>query len=119
MSENITRIEAYCIDKRAGEALRALAGIVIEAKATPVANAQANGGTVVAAGDSDIATLFIKWAKKHKVANLPAAGMKVFCKANGYAAGSSSYVTKKLVQAGAIKMIGKGSAASYDVQGVK
>lgn len=116
MTDNITRIEAYCIDKRAGEALRALAGIVIEAKATPVANARVNGGTVVAAGNSDIATLFIKWAKKKKVANLPAAGMKEFCKAIGYSPGSSSYVTKKLVQSGTVKMVGKGSAASYDVK---
>ena len=119
MTENLTRVEVICLDKKAGDVLRAVAGLAIEAKATPVANAQVRNGKVEAASNGELVTLFTRYLSKRRIAEVNSDITREFCLSIGQSPDRYTYVLRKALEHGLLKRIGKGKASAYKVQGGK
>jgi len=99
------RIEIFVEDKKLAEALRGLVGLALEApKVTPIVNAKAHKGKVVAATNGDPIELFQKYAHDKGLKDeIKVNDFRDFTKAIGRSANSYSHFITKLVKANVIK----------------
>lgn len=117
MTENITRIEVFCLDKKTGDILRAIAGMAIKAEATPVANAQVRNGKVQAANNGELVNMFAQYLTKKKIKKVDSNIAREFCVNVGQPVERYSYLLLKAQRYGVIKKTGKGKTSAYSVQG--
>lgn len=115
MTENITRIEVFCIDKRAGDILRAIAGMAIKAEATPVANAQIKNGKVEATSNGELVSMYAKWLAKRNIKKTSAGMTREFLRSIGQPEERYSYLLRKAGEHGVTKKVGKGKQSVYTV----
>lgn len=114
----ISRIEFFCDERFVGKALRLLAGIALQPpKATPVINAQMQGGRVAAkVNGAESIKLFSDWLARKKLKNINAGHVKAFQQEIGRSPLSYSYVIRSATEAGLLKKAGgKGNKTGYNV----
>jgi hypothetical protein len=104
-----------CLDKKAGDCLRALAGLAIEVKAIPIANAQVRNGKVEATNNGELVSMFAKYLKMKKIEKVDANIARNFCQSNGQQPERYSYLLRKAQEYGVVKKIGTGKASTYKV----
>jgi hypothetical protein len=99
------KIEIFVEDKKLAEALRGLVGLALEApKVTPIVNAKAHKGKVVAATNGDPIELFQKYARDKALKDsVTVKDLKGFASSIGRSATSYSHFLNKLVEANILK----------------
>lgn len=117
MTENITRIEVFCLDKKAGDILRAIAGMAIKHEVMPVANAQVKNGKVQPTNNGELVNMFAQYLAKYKIKKVNSNNAREFCVSVGQPAERYGYLLLKAQRYGVIKKTGKGKTSSYSVQG--
>lgn len=115
MTENITRIEVFCLDKKAGDILRAISGMAIKAEAVPVANGQVRNGKVEATNNGELVNMFAKFLAKRKVKKTNAGMTREFLQSIGQPVERYSYLLRKAGEYGVLKKVGKGKQSAYNV----
>ena len=115
MTDNITRIEVFCHDKKTGDILRAVAGLAIKAEAVPVSNGQVKNGKVEASSNGELVAMFAKYLAKKKITKVDANITREFCRSVGQPLERYSYLLKKAQEYGVLKKVGTGKASSYKV----
>jgi len=119
MTDNLTRIEVICLDKKVGDVQRAIAGLVVDVKSTPIANAAVRNGKVSATSNGELVTMFAKWLGKKKIKKVDANLTREFLTGIGQQPERYGYLLLKSKNYGLLKKIGKGKTSAYNVQGVK
>jgi hypothetical protein len=112
----IFKLEAFVEDKNLGRAKRALAGLVMELKDSPVVNATRTNGKLASATNGELVRMFARYLAERKIAKIKAFDAKEFLHSVGKAESSCSYLLKKAAEYHLLKQVGKGSGTSYIVQ---
>lgn len=111
------RIEAFCDDRRLGDVLRAMAGLIIDSpRVTPVVNAQLRNGKLAAQSEGSLPVMFAKFIRENKVKEVNARVAREWLVSMGRSKLSSNYLLKNCVQSGILKSVGKGTKMKYTVQ---
>ncbi len=111
------RIECYCDDKRVGDVLQALKGLIHpNPNVVPVANVQLQNGQVKALVKGDAFDMFIAHLKKNKVQSFRAREVQAFLVSIGRSKDSASYFTKGLRDRGLVRKTGSGFSSKYHVK---
>jgi hypothetical protein len=113
------RIEAFVEDKKLGDALHALAGLVRgQPSVTPVTNVDdtAGGGPLRSNGSGNMVTMLGSHLRHvHKV-RITAQEVGQWLKSRGFSPSSASYVTRQAIDAKILKRAhGNVSSGIYDV----
>lgn len=112
------RLDVYVEDKNLAKALLALAGIAVQVTPTPVVNAQAQNGKVVAKTDGSVSDLFREWIKETKVESpLKSSDFADFVQSIGRKPSSRTYIMQTLKESGVIRQGGKPGHITYKVTG--
>ena len=119
MTDNITRIEVFCLDKKAGDILRAIAGMAIKAEAVPVANGHMKNGKVEPSNNGELVAMFAKFLNKRNVKKTNAGMTREFLTSIGQPPERYSYLLRKAMDYGVLRKVGKGKQSAYTVQGGK
>ena len=112
------KIEAYVEDKRVGDALRALAGIVRGMPScVPMVNVQEHPQTkkLTAKSGGSMLEMLEKHLLENKVEKLTPDDVRAFVKTCGRSPASAVYLVGLAVKARLIKRIGKSSNTTYQV----
>lgn len=107
----------FCLDRKAGDIIRAISGMAIKHEIMAVANGQVKGGKVEAANNGELVNMFAKWLAKRKVKRTNAGMTREFLQSIGQPIERYSYLLKKSGEYGVIKKVGKGKQSAYAVQG--
>jgi hypothetical protein len=108
--------DVYVEDKKVGDALRALLGIVIGVpKAIPIINAELQHGQVKQQTNGKLVTMFLHHLHQNKIDSLRPADIREWLKKQGMSPSSSAYVVKLAIRAGAIRRTGMSSQTAYHV----
>jgi hypothetical protein len=98
------RVQFYVDDRKLGDALRALAGLIQGSpEVMPVVNADVVGGKLTARTNGNSNTMFMEYIAKHKLKEVNCAVAQNFLKGLGRPVGSASYVLKQAQKIGGLK----------------
>ena len=107
--------DVYCDDKKVGDVLRALAGLVMAhppPRAVPLINAENVGGKIEARNGSMLG-VFLTFLSKHKGDRITPKETAAWLKSQGRSPSSASYLVRQARDAGALRATGKGAAVVY------
>lgn len=108
--------DVYVEDKKVGEALRALIGIVIGVpKAIPVINAEVQQGKITQKTNGKLVTMFAHHLHSSKIDTMRPADVREWLKQQGMSVTSASYLVKIAERSGIIRRSGKSSQTTYHV----
>ncbi len=115
------RIECFCEDKRLAKVMRLLAEEqVANLSAVPVANAETNGGRVVARTTGEKIEMFADWLKANRLRTPTPDDVRRFQREHGYAEGGYSLTLQTAVAAKVLrKKGGPGLGTTYEVVAAK
>lgn len=114
------RVSFFCDDRKLGDALRALAGLIQGSpEVLPVVNADVSkSGKLTAKTNGTAAALFMDYLGRRKIKEVNAKVAQEFLKGIGRAPSSATYVLKEAIKLGGLKKTPgtKGSKTTYQVQ---
>jgi hypothetical protein len=108
--------DVYCDDKKVGDVLRALLGLVVGIpKAIPVINAKAERGKIKALTNGKLIDMFAHYITSQKADTIKPAEVKAWLKKMGRSPLSYGYLQKQAVKSGLLKKTGATSNSLYYV----
>ncbi len=110
---DLFKVEFFVEDKNLAKAKRALMGLALEMRDTPVNNAVAAGGKIKAATPGTMIDLFLEQVKKMKVKEVTPAMMRQFAVAIGRSEKSYSNMLRELLSAGVLKRKANGKKGTH------
>lgn len=107
--------DVFCDDKKVGDVLRALAGLVVGIpKPIPMINAENVGGKIRSEmRNGSMLSVFLAFLSKHKSDRITPKEIGAWLKTQGRSSSSASYLVRQARDAGAVRAIGKGAAVVY------